>query len=175
MSVNPATVASPSTAVGQGTHPAGQLVSDAEREYTVELLRGHWLAGRLTTPEFEERVAEAWRARVSGDLWQALRSLPVPVPTVVPRPVPGSGNAVTALVLGILALCLLFVSFGTLFPVTLPLSATAWALGRSARRSSTLGAGRSGAAAAGEALGVVGTILGMVLLAGCAAFVTTVV
>jgi Domain of unknown function (DUF1707) len=148
---------------------AEQLVSDAEREYTVELLRGHWLSGRLTAPEFEERVAEAWRARVSADLWQALRALPVPAPTVVRGPESGNGNAVAALVLGIVALCLLFVSFGTFFLMTLPLSVMAWALGRSARR-----AGRSGAATAGEALGIVGTVLGMVLLAGCAAFVTTV-
>jgi hypothetical protein len=173
MSVNPATVASPPTALGHGTHAAEQLVSDAEREYTVELLRGHWLSGRLTAQEFEERVAEAWRARMSADLWRALRALPVPVPTAVSRPKPGTGNGVAALVLGIASLCLLFVSFGMLFPIALCLSATAWAVGRSARRAGTRGAGRSGIAVAGEALGIVGTILSMVLLAGCAALVTT--
>jgi hypothetical protein len=148
---------------------AEQLVSDAEREYTVELLRGHWLSGRLTAAEFEERVGQAWRARVSADLWQALRALPVHGSRARPRPDAGKGNATASLVLGILALCLLFVSFGTLFAVSVPLSATAWVLGRSARR----GGRHGGTAAAGEALGVVGTILGMVVLAGCAALVAT--
>jgi Domain of unknown function (DUF1707) len=175
MSLNRATVASPPAALGYATHPAEQLVSDAEREYTVDLLRAHWVAGRLTETEFEERVAEAWGARVSSDLWQALRALPMPTPPAGARPESGSGNAVAALVLGIAAICLLIVSFGLLFPLTLPLSAMAWALGRSARRASTRGGGRSGAAAAGEALGVVGTVLGTVLLAGCAAVVTVVV
>lgn len=161
MGVNPAHVAPP------GHH----LVSDAEREYTVDLLRGHWLAGRLSAREFEDRVGEAWRARVSADLWHALRALPVPAPKVVRRAEPGSGNAVAALVLGLVALCLLVLSFGTLFLLTLPLSVSAWALGRSARRA---GGGRGGTAAAGEALGAAGTIVGLVLLAGCAALVTAV-
>ncbi|MGH2761598.1 MAG: DUF1707 SHOCT-like domain-containing protein [Thermoleophilaceae bacterium] len=46
------------------------LVSDREREYTVGLLRGHWLSGRLTADEFEQRVEEAWRARDAEDLWR---------------------------------------------------------------------------------------------------------
>jgi Domain of unknown function (DUF1707) len=174
MSVNRATVAPPPTTPAPGTRPAEQLVSDAEREYTVNLLRGHWLAGRLTAPEFEERVADAWRARVSGDLWRALRALPVPVPAAVARPEARNGNAVAALALGIVALCLLFVSIGLLFPLTLPLSAMAWVLGRSARRASTGGTGRGGVAAAGEALGIFGTILSAVMLAGCAAVITAV-
>ena len=53
------------------------LVSDREREYTVGLLRGHLVSGRLTTEEFEQRVAEACCARYSKDLWRALRFLPV--------------------------------------------------------------------------------------------------
>ena len=56
------------------------LVSDSEREYTVGLLRGHWLSGRLTADEFEQRVGEACRARFASDLWQALRALPVDAP-----------------------------------------------------------------------------------------------
>jgi hypothetical protein len=150
-------------------------VSDAEREYTVGLLRGHWLAGRLTAAEFEERVDQAWRARASAELWHALRALPVPPPPGRVQADSSRGNAVASLVLGIVGLCLLTISLGLLFPVTLPMSATAWALGRSARRASARGSpgsGRSGAAAAGETLGVVGTLLSAALLAGCAALLT---
>ena len=134
------------------------LVSDREREFTVGLLRGHWLSGRLTAEEFEQRVGEAWRARFAADLWQALRALPVeapPVPQAPPKP--RSGTA--PLVLGIAAICLLFVSFGLLFFLTLPLAITAWALGREGRRSAP--PGRGGAATAGEALGIAATLLSL--------------
>jgi Domain of unknown function (DUF1707) len=154
---------------------AALLVSDREREYTVDLLRGHWLAGRLTAEEFEERVGEASRARFAADLWHALRFLPVetpPAPTAPPRPpappAPAksrSGGA--SLALGISALCLLFLSFGLLFFVTLPLGIAAWAVGRDARRSVPPGAG--GMAVAGEALGIAATLLSLmpfVVLAG---------
>jgi Domain of unknown function (DUF1707) len=128
------------------------LVSDREREYTVGLLRGHWLSGRLTAEEFEQRVGEAWRARFAADLWKALRWLPVETPPVPAPAKPASG--VPSLVLAIAALCLLFFSFGLLFFFTLPLAIVAWVLGRSARRS-----GARGPAVAGEALGIAGTLL----------------
>ncbi|MGH2745469.1 MAG: DUF1707 SHOCT-like domain-containing protein [Thermoleophilaceae bacterium] len=149
------------------------LVSDREREYTVGLLRGHWLAGRLTAEEFEERVADAWRARFAAELWQALRALPVEAPPVPPAPAAPparNGSATVSLVLGILAVSLLFLSFGLLFLLTLPLSVTAWALGREARRSGAQN-GR-GAAVAGEALGIAGTLLSLLIFAGCAALLT---
>jgi Domain of unknown function (DUF1707) len=133
------------------------LVSDSEREYAVGLLRGHWLSGRLTAEEFEQRVAEAWRARFAGDLWQALRWLPVESPPAPQAPPAKSRSAVPSLVLGISAVCLLFVSFGLLFFLTLPLAVTAWGLGREARRSSPRG--RRGTAIAGEALGIAATLL----------------
>jgi hypothetical protein len=140
------------------------LVSDREREYTVGLLRGHWLSGRLTAEEFEQRVAEAWRARFASDLWHSLRALPVDGPA--PAAPMKSGSAAASLVLGILALCLLVVSFGLLFLLTLPLSVTAWALGREARRSGAPN-GR-----AGEAIGIAGTVAGLLLFAGCAALLS---
>jgi Domain of unknown function (DUF1707) len=142
------------------------LVSDREREYTVGLLRGHWLSGRLTAEEFEERVGEAWRARFAADLWQALRALPVEAPPV-PQAPPRSRSGTAPLVLGIAAICLLFVSFGLLFFVTLPLAITAWALGREARRSAP--PGRGGRAAAGEALGIAGTLLSLMPFTGIVA------
>jgi hypothetical protein len=148
---------------------AALLVSDREREYTVGLLRGHWLSGRLTAEEFELRVAEAWRARFAADLWQALRWLPVDAPPVPPRTRSGTGP----LVLAIAALSLLFVSLGVLFFVTLPMAVTAWALGRQARRSARSGA--RGRAAAAEALGIAGALLSLLPLAGLAALVSLIV
>jgi hypothetical protein len=137
------------------------LVSDREREYTVGLLRGHWLSGRLTAEEFEQRVAEAWRARFAADLWQALRFLPVEAPPAPPT-APAAAKSRSggpSLALGITAICLLFFSFGLLFFVTLPLAIAAWWLGREARRSAA--PGTRGTAVAGEALGVAGTLLSL--------------
>jgi Domain of unknown function (DUF1707) len=142
------------------------LVSDREREYTVGLLRGHWLSGRLTAEEFEQRVAEAWQARFADDLWRALRALPVESPPVW-QPPRRSRSGTASLVLGIAAICLLFFSFGLLFFLTLPLGITAWALGREARRSAP--PGMRGNAVAGEALGIAVTLLSLmpfVALAG---------
>lgn len=146
------------------------LVSDREREYTVGLLRGHWLSGRLTAEEFESRVEEAWSARSSEDLWHALRMLPAESPPVVRKPA-SSGNAVASLVLGLLALCFLLFTLGFAFPIALPLAVTAWALGRDARRSGTKA---RGTAVAGEVAGVVGTTLCVLFLVGCAVLVTSV-
>ena len=124
------------------------------------LLRGHLLSGRLTAEEFEQRVEEAWRARFASDLWHALRWLPVEAPPVQPAPPPDrakSGSATASLVLGISALCLLFLSFGLLFFLAFPMALTAWALGREARRSGPPEA--RGRVRAGEVLGIAGTLL----------------
>jgi Domain of unknown function (DUF1707) len=142
------------------------LVSDQERDYTVRLLRTHWLSGRLTAEEFEQRVDEALRARSATDLRRALRALPIDAP-LLPRRT-GGGSAVAALVTGVMALFILMASFGLLFIVALPLAVTAWALGRDARRSGS--AQRHGMARAGEVLGIVGTLLSLLMFAGCAAF-----
>jgi hypothetical protein len=148
------------------------LVSDKEREYTVGLLRRHWLTGRLTAEEFEQRVGEAWQARFAQDLWHSLRWLP-PEPPAAPPPAvarSGGGSAAASFVLSILALCLLFFSLGLAFPIALPMFVTAWALGREARRNGSLSA--RGLAAAGEVLGVVGTTLCLLFLASCAYVLT---
>jgi hypothetical protein len=142
------------------------LVSDRERENTVGLLRRHWLAGRLTAEEFEQRVSEALRARFAADLWRALRFLPVDPPPQAGHPT-GGGTAVASLVIGVLALLFLTASLGLLFLVTLPMSVTAWALGREARRSRN--PSRLGMARAGEVIGIVGAAFSTLLLAGCAA------
>jgi Domain of unknown function (DUF1707) len=143
------------------------LVSDREREYTVGLLRGHWMSGRLSGDEFEARVSEAWAARYSEDLWRALRWLPVDRPPTPARGV-GSGTAVASLVVSLVGLLVLFGSFGLLFLIALPISATGWALGHSARRSGT---SALGLAKAGEAMGAAGTLFALLITAGCAAIV----
>jgi hypothetical protein len=141
------------------------LVSDHEREHTVGLLRTHLLSGRLTPEEFEQRVDEAWRARYSQDLWQALRFLPVDnMPLQLAT---GSGTATGALLTGIAGLCLMVFTLGLLFPLGLPVGLTAWVLGRDARRN---GPRRSrGMAVAGECMGIVVSVWAALMLAGCAA------
>ena len=142
-------------------------VSDNERDYTVGLLRRHWLSGRLTAEEFEQRVDEALHARFAGDLWRALRALPVDPPR--PPHAAGGGTALASLVTGVLALVLLAMSFGLFFLLTLPLAVTAWALGREARRKAH--PSRRGMARAGEVIGIAGTLLSALMLAGCAALI----
>jgi ABC-type multidrug transport system fused ATPase/permease subunit len=146
------------------------LVSDREREATVGLLRKHWLSGRLTSEEFEQRVDEALRARLAEDLWRALRFLPLERARLPARPA-GGGTAVASLVIGLLALFLLMISFGLFFLLTLPLAVTAWALGREARRSGN--PSRRDMARAGEILGIVATALSGLMLAGCAAIISS--
>jgi hypothetical protein len=146
------------------------LVSDREREATVSLLRRHWLSGRLTSQEFEQRVEEALRARLADDLRRALRFLPVESGRL-PARAAGGGSAVASLVIGVLALFLLAISFGLFFLLTLPLAVTAWALGREARRSGT--PSRREMARAGEIMGIVGTALSALMLAGCAAVISS--
>jgi len=55
--------------------------SDRDRELLVGQLGEHTGAGRLTLPEFEERVSAAYAAQTLADLDQLTRDLPV-----APRP-----------------------------------------------------------------------------------------
>lgn len=145
------------------------LVSDREREYTVGLLRRHLLNGRLTTEEFEQRVDEAWHARYSQELWQALRFLPAEGKAPLRRE--SSGTAAAALAVGIAGLCVMVFTLGLLFPLGLPLGITAWALGRDARRN---GATRArGIARAGEITGILVSLWAALMLAGCAALISS--
>lgn len=170
----------PATADAHATEPAAgrvlagcespALASDADRERAVALLSEHWLDGRLTLPELEARSEEAWRARFVSDLWRAVRELPVPVPVApAPLPTPSDSSAVLSLVLGVLGTCLPVLTFGLLFVVSLPLSATAWVCGRRSRRQAALAGAPTGMAMAGETLGGVGVVLGLMALGGCAA------
>jgi Domain of unknown function (DUF1707) len=142
--------------------------SDADRDEALRQLRGHWMAGRLALDEYEERCGQAAQARYQADLTTAVRELPAsapaPVPARAPEPVvvvvPATGQteAVGSLVMGILGLIIVVMSVGFLFVFSLPLSMTAWAVGRSGRKSAP---GGGGGARAGEILGIVGTFLGL--------------
>jgi hypothetical protein len=157
--------------------------SDADRAKALSLLRDHWLAGRLTLEEYEERCDEAGGGRFLDDLRRALRELPYPLPEhppvataehahAQPPSAPQSG-AVLALVLGATSLLGIVMSFGLLFLLTLPASTWAWLLGRRIRRAERA-AVRGDVrvlAAVGEGLGIVATLLGCLALMACAVVV----
>ncbi|HEX4017815.1 MAG TPA: DUF1707 domain-containing protein [Frankiaceae bacterium] len=50
--------------------------SDADREAVIERLSRAMAQGRLTTDEFEERVAKACEARTTAELTALIRDLP---------------------------------------------------------------------------------------------------
>ena len=108
---------------------------------------------------------EAWAARYSEDLWRAVRWLPVATPPIEKR---GSGAA--ALILSGLGFCVMFFTLGLAFALALPLFAAGWLAGREARRLSPGGA--PSAAIAGELLGVMGTVVCLLYVAGCAVLLT---
>jgi hypothetical protein len=56
--------------------PPGQRVGDAERERTIDELRGHMLAGRLSSEEFEHRVGAVQKARTHGEILAVSDDLP---------------------------------------------------------------------------------------------------
>lgn len=60
----------------------GQVrIGDAEREAAVAALGEHYVAGRLTAEEHDQRISQAFAARVEADLWPLFRDLPqVPAP-----------------------------------------------------------------------------------------------
>jgi hypothetical protein len=65
--------------------------SDAERERTVERLRDHALAGRLTVEELDERCARAYAAVTVAQLAELLADLPAAPPARAPQPLPALG------------------------------------------------------------------------------------
>jgi hypothetical protein len=146
--------------------PPIMRVSDAEREQAAALLREHWLAGRLDASELDERSTEVWGARTDAELAFALRELPA-AHRGAGRERSDSTSAIASLVLGIAGVTLFMMSFGLLALLALPLSATAWGLGRSVRRRPD--SGGHGQATAGLVLGALGTALSVLFLAAFAA------
>lgn len=77
-------------------------IGDQERDAAVTALGEHYVAGRLTKDEFDERTAVAWKARTNSELaplFDDLPPLPAPQPKAQPkqltaqpgRPRPGGG------------------------------------------------------------------------------------
>ena len=66
--------------------PPQVRVGDAERESAVAALGEHYVAGRLTKEELDERADAAWSARTSGDLAPLFSDLPHLQPKAPPRP-----------------------------------------------------------------------------------------
>ena len=59
--------------------------SDADRERTIELLRGHAAEGRLTLEEFADRMSAAYLARTNDDLEKLTQDLPSAHPAATSR------------------------------------------------------------------------------------------
>ena len=62
----------------------GIRASDADREQVATLLADHFADGRLTQPEFDERLSVAYAARTYDQLREVVADLPAPQPPVEP-------------------------------------------------------------------------------------------
>jgi hypothetical protein len=67
-------------------------IGDAEREQAVSALGEHYLAGRLTKDEYDERAAAAWEAKTASALDPLFRDLPNTQPQTVVRAAPKPGS-----------------------------------------------------------------------------------
>jgi hypothetical protein len=72
-------------------HSPRERIADTDRERTIEELRSHLLAGRLTTDEFEQRLDLAQAARTRADIDAVKIDLP-PSPAVLPSLSDGYGS-----------------------------------------------------------------------------------
>lgn len=63
-------------------------IGDAERESALSALSEHYVAGRLTKEEYDERCESAWRARTGADLTPLFADLPALPGKQGTRPVP---------------------------------------------------------------------------------------
>jgi hypothetical protein len=64
--------------------------ADADRTAMATLLGEHMAAGRLTVPEYEDRLARAYAAKTYGELEQLVADLPAPVPARRETPAPAT-------------------------------------------------------------------------------------
>jgi hypothetical protein len=62
-------------------------IGTAEREAAVKILSDHLAEGRLSLPEYEERMSTALEARTRGDLRELFTDLPAPYPAFMVSPV----------------------------------------------------------------------------------------
>lgn len=68
-------------------------IGDSERDAAVTALGEHYVAGRLTKEEYDERAAVAWQARTNSDLAPLFYDLPpLQAPQRPPSPATASGS-----------------------------------------------------------------------------------
>ncbi|HET7689702.1 MAG TPA: DUF1707 domain-containing protein [Nocardioidaceae bacterium] len=68
----------------QQAQQAETRIGDAEREHAVSALGEHYLAGRLTKEEYDDRAAAAWTAKTMSQLQPLFWDLPVQQPAPQP-------------------------------------------------------------------------------------------
>lgn len=137
--------------------------SDSDREHVADRLRTAVTEGRLTHDEFEDRLHDALSARTYGQLDPLLADLPAAVsasatpafPAAAPKT---NGLAIASLALGVAGFLFLW-GIGPLLAVGCGVMAK-----REIRRSNGTQGG-SGLATAGIALGVVGLLIAVALIA----------
>lgn len=92
---------------------ATRASDDDRRRVQVQLDR-HLADGRLTLPEYEDRLGETWSARTLADLQPVLRELPAlpldPGTGAVADPAAGVRREVATAILGWVALAVLFLT-----------------------------------------------------------------
>ena len=79
---------------GLGDHTPDIRASDAEREYVVDVLRGHCSEGRIDLDEFSERINRVYAARTIGELNDICADLPLPA--VIDDAAPAASGRTTA-------------------------------------------------------------------------------
>lgn len=91
------------------------LAGDADRERAVGVLKDAFTEGRLTQPEYEDRLTRAYKARTYGDLDAITSDIPTPYspplppgvvpfspyPLTPPAPRLTNGTAIASLVCGV--------------------------------------------------------------------------
>lgn len=118
-------------------------VSDAERERAAAALGDHYVQGRLSTEEHEQRVDAVWAARTRGDVDDLFRDLPgsghAPARRTAPRPPAARqrcGRGPRGWVpFAVLALVLVTIATPLTAPVTVLLVAVLFVLARRRRRA----------------------------------------
>lgn len=74
--------------------PRELRIGDREREAAISALGEHYVAGRITKEEYDERSAVAWQARTSSDLAPLFYDLPtLQAPNRAGTPVPVSASS----------------------------------------------------------------------------------